>query len=70
MRRIAYVETRLATVAVDDLRPSERAVCFESAVVLIAALHVLGVVRSNRKTLELDSRKSLVQIEELCRYGR
>src|SRR5213076_353897 len=48
LRGIADVETRLATVAVDNLIPCDRrAQGFEGAVVLSPALQMFGVVWSN-----------------------
>src|SRR5262249_11381139 len=59
LRGVADVETRLASIAVDNLIPRDgRAVGFERAVVLIPALQMCGVVWSNRNTLELNGRKS------------
>ena len=70
-RRVGHAKTGLATIAIDLLRPrNEGTVGLKSAVVLVPALQMLVVVGSNRKALELDGRKSLVQIEEVRWYRR
>src|SRR5439155_13239675 len=62
---IADVEARLATVAVYDLWPHHcRAVGFKRAVVLCAALKMLGIISCHRQALELQSGKSLVEVIE------
>ena len=71
MGGVANIKARLTAVAVDYLRPHDGgAGRLERSVILRAALQMLGVVGSNRKALELDSRKSLVQIVEECWYRR
>src|SRR5439155_5713184 len=68
LRGIADVETRLATVAVDNLWPYRgRAKGLERPIVLRTPLQVHGVVGSDREALELQSREPLVQAVEVPR---
>src|SRR4029453_2602805 len=69
-RGIADVETRLAAVAINLLNPRAQVAGFKCAIVLIPALQMREVVWSNRKTLELDGRKSLVHAMEVARHLR
>src|SRR5207244_8827734 len=56
LRGIADVETRLATVAVDDLWPYHgRAGRLERSIVLRTPLQVLGVVGSDRADLDREN---------------
>src|SRR5207248_449886 len=67
--RVASIKAGLATIAIDLLRPRQRPVCLERAVVLCAALHVLGIVSSNRHALELQGREARVKADQLCGHA-
>ncbi len=69
-RRVGRAEARLAAITIDNLRPgNRRSVRLEGAVVLGSPLQMLGVVRGNRKTLELQRREALVEIDKLGRHA-
>ena len=64
-RGVARVKARLTAIAVNDLWPHHsRASGLQCAVVLRAALKMLGIISSNRQALELQRRKSFVKIVE------
>ena len=59
--RVAGVETGLATIAINLLRPYQgRTGPIECAIILCAALHVLSIIGSKREALELQSREPRV----------
>ena len=55
LRRVASIETRLAAIAVDDLRPRNgRTGGLKSSIVLRPPLQVRGTIGRNREALELQ----------------
>ena len=67
--RVASIKAGLAAVAIDLLRPCQGPICLERPVILCAALHMLGIVSSNRHALELQGREASVKADQLCGHA-